>query len=90
MGGRLRFGINGRLHRNTQRSAGCIAFRLSCLVNRSPSQHARYDEALLDKIKDSFKDSDRTYGAGVSGTTSSPKASPVVCIASSVSCATNH
>ncbi|MGC4411321.1 IS3 family transposase (plasmid) [Rhizobium rosettiformans] len=32
-------------------------------LNRSPSQHARYDEALLDKIKDSFKDSDRTYGA---------------------------
>ena len=28
-------------------------------LNRSPSQHARYDEALLDKIKDS----DRTYGA---------------------------
>ncbi len=32
-------------------------------LHRSPSQHARYDEALLDKIKDSFKDSDRTYGA---------------------------
>ena len=32
-------------------------------LNRSPSQHARHDEALLDKIKDSFKDSDRTYGA---------------------------
>lgn len=26
-------------------------------LNRSPSQHARYDEALLDKIKDGFKDS---------------------------------
>lgn len=32
-------------------------------LHRSPSQHARYDEALLDKIKDSFKNSDRTYGA---------------------------
>lgn len=32
-------------------------------LNRSPSRHARYDEALLEKIKDSFKDSDRTYGA---------------------------
>ena len=32
-------------------------------LNRSPSQHARYDEALLDKIRGSFKDSDRTYGA---------------------------
>ena len=32
-------------------------------LHRSPSQHARYDEALLDKIKISFKDSDRTYGA---------------------------
>ena len=32
-------------------------------LNRSPSQHARYDEVLLDKIKGSFKDSDRTYGA---------------------------
>lgn len=31
--------------------------------HRSPSQHARYDEALLDKIKDGFKDSDRPYGA---------------------------
>ncbi len=32
-------------------------------LNRSPSHHARYDEVLLDKIKGSFKDSDRTYGA---------------------------
>jgi len=32
-------------------------------LHRSPSEHARYGEALLDKIKDSFKDSDRTYGA---------------------------
>ncbi|WP_425591118.1 IS3 family transposase, partial [Brucella inopinata] len=32
-------------------------------LNRSPSRHARYDEALLEKIKISFKDSDRTYGA---------------------------
>ncbi len=32
-------------------------------LHRSPSQHVRYDEALLDKIKISFKDSDRTYGA---------------------------
>lgn len=29
-------------------------------LNRSPSQHAQYDETLLDNIKDSFKDSDRT------------------------------
>lgn len=32
-------------------------------LNRSASQHAQYDEALLDKIRDSFRDSDRTYGA---------------------------
>ncbi|WP_183658027.1 IS3 family transposase [Brucella daejeonensis] len=32
-------------------------------LNRSPSRHARQDEVLLDKIKDSFQDSDRTYGA---------------------------
>ncbi len=32
-------------------------------LNRSASQHARYDEVLLDQIKGSFKDSDRTYGA---------------------------
>ena len=32
-------------------------------LNRSPSHHARYDEVLLDKIKGSFKDSDRSYGA---------------------------
>lgn len=34
-------------------------------LNRSPNQHARYDEALSDKINDSFKDSDRRYGARV-------------------------
>ncbi|WP_183909704.1 IS3 family transposase [Rhizobium sp. BK226] len=32
-------------------------------LNRSPSEHARYDELLLDKITQSFKSSDRTYGA---------------------------
>lgn len=32
-------------------------------LNRSPSDHARYDEVLLDKIGQSFKYSDRTYGA---------------------------
>ncbi|MDR9764418.1 IS3 family transposase [Rhizobium redzepovicii] len=32
-------------------------------LNRSPSEHARYDEVLLDKITQSFKSSDRTYGA---------------------------
>jgi len=31
--------------------------------NRSPSEHARYDEVLLDKITQSFKSSDHTYGA---------------------------
>ncbi len=45
------------------RSAGCLSFRLHAWLNRSPSHHARYDEVLLDKIKGSFKDSDRTYGA---------------------------
>jgi transposase InsO family protein len=32
-------------------------------LNRSPSDHSRYDEVLLDKIGQSFKASDRTYGA---------------------------
>ena len=32
-------------------------------LDRSPSKHARYDEVLLDKITQSFKSSDRTYGA---------------------------
>jgi putative transposase len=32
-------------------------------LNRSPSEHARYDEVLLDRITQSFKSSDRTYGA---------------------------
>lgn len=32
-------------------------------LNRSPSEHACYDEVLLDKITQSFKSSDRTYGA---------------------------
>lgn len=32
-------------------------------LNRSPSEHDRYDEVLLDKITQSFKSSDRTYGA---------------------------
>ena len=32
-------------------------------LNRPPSDHARYDEVLLDKIGQSFKSSDRTYGA---------------------------
>lgn len=32
-------------------------------VNRSVSERARYDEVLLDKIRQSFKISDRTYGA---------------------------
>lgn len=31
--------------------------------NRSPSDHARYDEVLLDKIGQSFRSSDRTHGA---------------------------
>jgi putative transposase len=30
--------------------------------NCSPSERARYDEVLLDKITQSFKSSDRTYG----------------------------
>jgi len=30
---------------------------------RPPGDHARYDEVLLDKITQSFKSSDRTYGA---------------------------
>jgi putative transposase len=59
-------------------------------LNRSPSQLARYDEALLDKIKDSFKDSDRTYGARRVWHDLLAKASPAVCIVSSVSCATMH
>lgn len=59
-------------------------------LNRSPNQHARYGEALLDKINDSFKGSDRTYGAQRVCTTCSPKASPVVHIVPSVSCATMH
>lgn len=32
-------------------------------LNRSPSEHARYDEVLLEKITQSFISSDRTYGA---------------------------
>ena len=32
-------------------------------LNRSPSRHARYDETLLGKVRDSFTMSDRTYGA---------------------------
>lgn len=32
-------------------------------LNRSPSIHARFDEVLLAKIEQSFKFSDRTYGA---------------------------
>lgn len=32
-------------------------------LNRSPSRHARYDETLLVKVRDSFTMSDRTYGA---------------------------
>ena len=32
-------------------------------LNRSPSDHALYDEVLLDKIGQSFKSGDRTYGA---------------------------
>jgi len=32
-------------------------------LHRSTSQHTRYDEALLGKIKDRFKHSDRTYAA---------------------------
>ena len=32
-------------------------------LNRSPSRHARYDETLLGKVRDSFQMSDRTYGA---------------------------
>ncbi|MBY5774873.1 MULTISPECIES: IS3 family transposase [Rhizobium] len=31
--------------------------------NRSPSEHARHDEVLLERIKQSFQSSDRTYGA---------------------------
>lgn len=31
--------------------------------NRSPSEHARYDEVLMEKIKQSFQSSDRTYDA---------------------------
>jgi putative transposase len=32
-------------------------------LNRSPSEDACYDEVLLDKITQTFKSSDRTYGA---------------------------
>ncbi len=32
-------------------------------LNHSPSEHARYDEVLLDRITQSFKSRDRTYGA---------------------------
>jgi putative transposase len=33
------------------------------LLNRSPSERARYDKVLLEKIMQSLKSSDRTYGA---------------------------
>ena len=42
--------------------AGCVAFGLPCLANRSPSARSRYDEALLIEIGKSFNSSDRTYG----------------------------
>ena len=45
------------------RSAGSFSFRFHAWLNRPPSDHARYDEVLLDKITQSFKSSDRTYGA---------------------------
>lgn len=32
-------------------------------LSRSASERARYDKVLLDKIRQSFKASDRTYGA---------------------------
>ncbi len=32
-------------------------------LHRSPSSHVRFDEVLLAKIDQSFKSSDRTYGA---------------------------
>lgn len=60
-------------------------------LNRSPSQHARYDEVLLDKIKGSFKDSDRTYGARrVWHDLLAEGLSCVVCIVSNGSCAAMH
>jgi putative transposase len=38
-------------------------------LNRRPSARSRQDEVLVTTIDRSFKSSDRTYGAGVSGTT---------------------
>ncbi len=52
-----------------------LSFWLHAWLNRSPSRHARQDEVLLDKIKDSFQDGDRTYGARRVWPTFSPKAS---------------
>lgn len=59
-------------------------------LHRSASQHARYDEALLDKIKISLRTATAPTARGVSGMIFSRRAFPVVSIASSVSCATMH
>ncbi len=59
-------------------------------LNRSPSRHARQDEVLLDKIKDSFKTVTAPTVPGGFGMIFLPKAFPVVCIVSSVSCTKMH
>jgi putative transposase len=45
------------------RSAGYLSFRPPCLAQSLSEPPCRDEEVLLEKIKGSFKDADRTHGA---------------------------